>query len=248
VIGDPDPAYDDCSDSNHTSTNSLLKMSGTNIGDRLNQENVTWAGSRAVSSPPRPTPARAPTPSAGATHANVGGATVVDYSPHTRRSSTTSRRRTRTTCRRRRSRRSGTPTRPTTNYDLSDFSAAVGAGNLPAVSFLKAPEYQDGHAAYSDPIDEQHFLVSTITSCRRRGTGPPPPWSWMYDDSDGWYDHASAPLPERFDRLGPGRTGLPGGRGLGRGAGGYLDRCGPGQRQPLLVISPSPRRTTSTTT
>jgi hypothetical protein len=45
------------------------------------------------------------------------------------------------------------------NYDLSDFDAAIEAGNLPPVSFLKAGEYQDGHACYSDPIDEQHFLV-----------------------------------------------------------------------------------------
>jgi hypothetical protein len=30
------------------------------------------------------------------------------------------------------------------------------------VSFLKAPAYQDGHAGYSDPLDEQQFVVSTI--------------------------------------------------------------------------------------
>ena len=37
-------------------------------------------------------------------------------------------------------------------YDLDDFYAAVSAGNFPAVSFLKLPAYQDGHAAYSDPL------------------------------------------------------------------------------------------------
>jgi phospholipase C len=35
-------------------------------------------------------------------------------------------------------------------YDLSRFWAAVDASNMPAVSFLKAPGYQDGHAGYSD--------------------------------------------------------------------------------------------------
>ena len=35
-------------------------------------------------------------------------------------------------------------------YDLTDFWAAVDAGSMPAVSFLKAPAYQDGHAGYSD--------------------------------------------------------------------------------------------------
>ena len=48
---------------------------------------------------------------------------------------------------------------PNHNYDTSDFSQLVEAINrrelpaaaLPAVSFLKAPGYQDGHAAYSEP-------------------------------------------------------------------------------------------------
>ena len=47
-------------------------------------------------------------------------------------------------------------------YDINDFYAAVSAGNMPAVSFLKAPGYQDAHAGYSDPLDEQAFVVSII--------------------------------------------------------------------------------------
>ena len=47
-------------------------------------------------------------------------------------------------------------------YDTHDFFDAVNAGNFPAVSFLKAPGYQDGHAGYSDPLDEQTFIVDTI--------------------------------------------------------------------------------------
>ena len=55
---------------------------------------------------------------------------------------------------------------PNHNYDTSDFDqlvAAIGRGKLPAsalpaVSFLKAPGYQDGHAGYSDPADEQEFV------------------------------------------------------------------------------------------
>ena len=56
----------------------------------------------------------------------------------------------------------GTPQFDTANhqYDMSDFDSLVGAINhgylspdhLPAVSFLKAPGYQDGHAGYSDPL------------------------------------------------------------------------------------------------
>ena len=56
---------------------------------------------------------------------------------------------------------------PNHQYDMTDFNqlvAAIGKGELPAsalpaVSFLKAPGYQDGHAGYSDPLDEQHFIV-----------------------------------------------------------------------------------------
>ena len=60
---------------------------------------------------------------------------------------------------------SSTP--PNHQYDTSDFNqlvAPITAGQLPAsalpgVSFLKAPGYQDGHAGYSDPADEQPFIT-----------------------------------------------------------------------------------------
>ena len=42
VINDPDPAFDDCSDKDHTSTNNLAQLQGKNIGDLLNQQGVTW--------------------------------------------------------------------------------------------------------------------------------------------------------------------------------------------------------------
>ena len=56
---------------------------------------------------------------------------------------------------------------PNHQYDTSDFNqlvAAITAGQLPAsalpaVSFLKAPGYEDGHAGYSDPADEQQFIT-----------------------------------------------------------------------------------------
>lgn len=83
------------------------------------------------------------------------------------------------------------------NYDTSDFDSlvtAINAGDLPAsalpaVTFLKALGYEDGHAAYSDPADEQAFVVKEINSLMAS-----PDWSSTavviaYDDSDGWYDH-----------------------------------------------------------
>src|SRR5262249_50306652 len=79
-------------------------------------------------------------------------------------------------------------------YDLSDFWAAAAAGNLPAVSYLKAAGYQDGHAAYSSPLAEQTFLVETLNRLQAL-----PEWRDMavfitYDDSDGWYDHVVPPI------------------------------------------------------
>ena len=114
VINDPDPAYDDCSDNNHTSTTALVGMTGQNIGDLLNKQGVTWGWFQGGF---RPT-----------TWDGNGYSVVRRHAPRTSvaprwsttartttRSSTTSRRPTRTTCRRPRSRRSGTPTRPTTS-------------------------------------------------------------------------------------------------------------------------------------
>jgi len=56
---------------------------------------------------------------------------------------------------------------------------------MPAVSFVKAPAYQDGHAGYSDPVDEQAFVISVINALQAS-----PLWSSTaviiaYDDSDG---------------------------------------------------------------
>ena len=61
---------------------------------------------------------------------------------------------------------------PNHQYDISDWNQLVTAidacelpaSALPTVSFLKAPGYQDGHAAYSDPLDEQFFVTNTINA------------------------------------------------------------------------------------
>jgi phospholipase C len=134
-------------------------------------------------------------------------------------------------------------------YDTHDFFDAVNAGNFPAVSFLKAPGYQDGHAGYSDPLDEQTFIVNTINFLMKR-----PEWSntavvILYDDSDGWYDHQIGPIlnpsTSAADALtaagacGNGATALPGVNPKTIHAQG---RCGYGPRLPLMVISPYARR------
>jgi phospholipase C len=128
------------------------------------------------------------------------------------------------------------------NYDLTDFDAALQADSLPAVSFLKAAEYQDGHAGYSDPADEQNFLIKEINAIQKS-----PEWKstavvLAYDDSDGWYDHVTSKVLNGSTDSTVGSNGKatdsPACQAGPAAKGGYADRCGPGTRQPLLVISP----------
>ena len=145
-------------------------------------------------------------------------------------------------------------------YDISYFNSLVGAiahgfispDHLPAVSFLKAPAYQDGHAFYSDPLDEQHFIVNEINALQRT-----PDWSSTavviaYDDSDGWYDHVFSGIHNTSNTSGvanpPGPqdfltgTGLCGDTTANPPLAGQNGRCGYGPRLPLLVISPWAKR------
>jgi phospholipase C len=130
-------------------------------------------------------------------------------------------------------------------YDLTDFFSAVKNGNFPAVSFLKAQAYQDGHAGYSDPLDEQTFLVNLINFLQKQPIWRSTAVVVVYDDSDGWYDHQMGPIVNQStgpaDALtGPNACGtaaiaLP---GVDPGNMHALGRCGYGPRQPLLLISP----------
>ena len=107
---------------------------------------------------------------------------------------------------------------------------------MPAVSYLKAAAYQDGHAAYSDPIDEQNFLVDTINKLMDS-----PQWEHMaiivlYDDSDGWYDHQMGPIVNQSNTPDDALTSA--GHCGTAPAGTFNGRCGYGPRQPFMVISP----------
>ena len=126
-------------------------------------------------------------------------------------------------------------------YDLSDFWAAADTGHLPTVSILKAPAYQDAHAGYSDPLDEQQYVVETVNHLQKL-----PEWKGMaiiitYDDSDGWYDHkppviVSASTTNEDALNGPDLCGDPATMPIA-----YQGRCGYGPRLPLLAISPYAR-------
>jgi phospholipase C len=239
LISDANPAYDKCFNPN---TKSFPKASfqGTNIGDLLNRKNITWGWFAGGFKPTSRTADGDPI--CGSAHKNHNGSLVVDYLPHHEPfqyykttanpnhlppKSVVS---------------IGHTDQANHQYDLSDFWDAAESGNsndnLPSVSFLKAPAFQDGHAGYSDPLGEQNFIVETINRIQKLRDWNSTAIIIAYDDSDGWYDHVMPPIvsqsndPKNDALLG--KTGLCG----HAPAGAYQDRCGYGPRLPMLVISP----------
>ncbi|HET7657993.1 MAG TPA: alkaline phosphatase family protein [Bacillales bacterium] len=219
VYSDPNPYYDMASDG------PTVKMTGKNVGDLLNAKNVTWGWFQGGFRDPK------------ATHQNIAGKTVTDYIPHHEPfqyyESTSNPKHLPPSS----VAMIGHTDQANHQYDLKDFWKAADAGNLPAVSFLKAAGYQDGHAGYSDPLDEQHFLVKTINRLQKLKSWKSTAVIIAYDESDGWYDHVMGPIvngsndPKKDALIGPGNAGEP-------RLGPYKDRAGYGPRLPLLVISP----------
>ncbi len=238
LINDADPLGDVCSNP----TRNQATMGTKNIGDLLTSAGVTW-GSFMGGFNLSIVNANGTT---GCTRSSAGLAgTTADYIPHhsffNYYTSTANYAHTRPNS----IAEIGNAGPANHQYDLQDFFTAAAAGNLPAVSFLKAVAYQDGHAGYSDPLDEQTFLVNTINFLETLPTWNSTAVVIMYDDSDGWYDHQMGPIMNTStgpdDALtGPGACGtaatsLP---GLNPANTHALGRCGYGPRLPLLVVSP----------
>ena len=228
VIADPNPTFDDCGGG------TTIAMTGTNVGDLLNTKGVTWGWFQGGFKPTTTTDGKAV---CGASHQNIGGATVADYSSHHEpfmyfQSTANPHHLPPTSVA-----MIGKSDQANHQYDLSDFWAAVDHGNMPPVSYLKAAEYQDGHAGYSDPLDEQQFLVDTINRLERTKEWAHTAVIISYDDSDGWYDHQMGPIVSQSNDAAYDALTDQGACGAAA-SGAYLDRCGYGPRLPLLVISP----------
>ena len=181
LVSDADPTDDVCS----TTSGARVHFGGKNIGDLLNAKGITWGffeGGFDLST----VNGNGTTGCARSTLSTVTQTLKADYIPHHQPfqyyTSTANPNHTR-------------PTSVATighqgdaanhQYDVNDFYAAVEAHNMPAVSFLKAPGYQDGHAGYSDPLDEQAFITHVINFLQKQ-----PEWRdtaviIAYDDSDG---------------------------------------------------------------
>ncbi len=239
LISDADPVGDVCS----TTTGATVRFSGQNIGDLLNTRGITWGfftqGFNLQASNPNGT-----TGCKRSHTSTITKTAKADYIPHHEPFQYYV------------STANPTHARPTSvsmigftdqanhQYDVSDFYAAVSAHNMPAVSYLKAPGYQDAHAGYSDPLDEQTWIVGVINFLQNT-----PEWNSTaviiaYDDSDGWYDHQIGPIVNQSqtsaDALtAPGQCGSSANTALDGYKGTNVQgRCGYGPRLPLLVISP----------
>jgi phospholipase C len=246
LIGDTDPLNDVCSTS--TEQNQFL---GKNIGDLLNTKGLTWGwfeggfdltvtNANGTTGCSRETDPTVPFPA---------GAVSADYIPHhapfqyyASTANPTHARPTGTI---------GATDAANHQYDSHDFFDALAAGNLPSVSYVKAPAFQDGHAGYSDPVDEMSFVTRIVTALQASQEWSSTAIVFNYDDSDGWYDHQSPnivnPSSTAVDQLngngvcshGAQQTGsAPTTPLLGNDGNPAQGRCGYGTRVPLLVVSP----------
>jgi phospholipase C len=241
IVGDSDPAFDDCSGTERIG----FLPTNQNIGTLLSAKGVSWGWFQGGFTPntafvPPAAGAAAGTPATCTTKTNrIDGTPETAYSPH----------------------HNPFQYYPGTSnphhlapkgvsevghdgqanhiYDLSWFQKAAQAGGLPAVSYLKANRANDGHPGNSSPLDEQLFLVNVINFLQTL-----PEWESTaviiaWDDSDGWYDHVMSPIVNQsasaVDMLtGVGACGTNGTNALE----GQQARCGYGPRLPFLVISP----------
>jgi len=225
VIGDPQPAGDKCNTRDSTTS---TDPKNKNVGDLLNAKGTTWGWFQGGFA------------DCAAVHLNVGGVSSKDYIPHHEPfqyyASTANPQHTPPAS----VAEIGHAGQANHQYDLTDFWSSVGARSMPAVSFLKAPANQDGHAGYSSPLDEQRFLIETINRLQKTKDWKNTAVVIAYDDSDGWYDHQMSPIVNQSND--PTHDALTDtsscGTNPGRITGGYQDRCGYGPRLPLIVISP----------
>jgi len=243
---DRDPYFDVCS---QVYGGGLVEMGGRNVGDLLDAKGVSWGwfeggfadgfvpGSGATWNPDNPNLCRE-------SHQNIGGHTVTDYIPHHNpfqfyRSTANPEHLPPTSVA-----AIGHQDQANHQYGIGDFWAAADSGNLPAVSYVKPPGYEDGHPGYSDPLDEQHFVTTTIDRLEKLPSWRSTAVVINYDDSDGWYDQQMGPILRQsqtpLDTLtGQAQCGDNPAKVPTTSTGTPEEaRCGLGPRLPFLVISP----------
>ncbi|HXZ14185.1 MAG TPA: alkaline phosphatase family protein [Candidatus Sulfotelmatobacter sp.] len=253
LIGDARPHLDDCVQTTKGLAHATqVTMSGKNIGDLLNNKSITWGWFQGGFAPTGANAAGLAI--CGQHHVGLAGDDALtqssdgDYIPHHEPfqyyASTANVHHTRPSD----AGLIGTSSDGANHqYDTIDFTTALNEGRLPAVSFIKAPAYQDAHPGYSDPIDEQFFTVNLINMIMQTDEWKHTLVVIAYDDSDGWYDHQMGPIVNQSDSPGDDQLLTPGVSSGSCGtpkpqadANGQIQngRCGYGPRLPMLLISP----------
>ena len=246
IYGDIDPFYDQCSDSNHTSTSPEGVLTGENVGDLLNSKHVTWGWFQGGFAPTSTNSGGAVCGSQHELTANGQNVSEVnDYVPHHSPfqyyASTANPAHLPPSS----LNEIGYTDQANHQYDTSYFSDALegtGGAKLPAVSYVKPPAYENAHPGNSDPLLEQQFVTNTVNQIEKSKYWKSTAIVITYDDADGWYDHAAPPIVNGSND--------PTANGLGDTSvctsvaitvGTAEDRCGYGDRLPFLVISPYTR-------
>jgi phospholipase C len=217
IIANITAGYDDCG------VAPIVQMSGKNIGNLLNTKSITWGWFYGDFTPVSTTGGVATCNSLYDSHYDPFQYYQSTANPHHLPPTSTA--------------MIGQNDQANHQYALTDFWNAVAAGNMPAVTFLKASAVNTGHPSTSNPLAEQNFLVQTINALQQTPEWPTMAILVTYDDSDGWYDHVMPPIvnPSSDSTT----DTLSGSNMCGASAtGAYLDRCGYGPRLPFLVISP----------
>ncbi|MGC2571880.1 MAG: alkaline phosphatase family protein [Candidatus Nitrosopolaris sp.] len=241
LIADIDPTYDICSEAPSAGSTITtppvyqVEMTGKNIGDLLTTKGISWGWFSGGFTLPSKGDC-----SSRSRHIDSSGNSVYNYYPDVEpfqyyKSTANPHHLPPTSVA-----KIGYADQANHQYSLSDFWTAAKADNMPAVSFIKAPDYQQGHPQSSDPLAEQTFLVETINKIQRL-----PQWSntaimVTWDDSGGWYDHVMPPTisksndPKNDALYGP--TILCNPHPVVKIT--QNDKCGYGPRIPMLIISP----------
>jgi phospholipase C len=240
LVSDADPIGDTCS----TTTGAQVQMTGQNIGDLLNSRGVSWGwfeqgfdlGTKNGNG----------TTGCARSHTSlITNTNKADYIPHHEPFQYYTQTANLKHIRPASGSMIGVDGDPANHqYDITDFYWSIDVGNMPAVSFIKAPGFQDAHAGYSDPLDEQTFIVGLLNTIQQSKYWDSTAVFIAYDDSDGWYDHQLGQIVNQsttamdaltaIGQCGTGtETALPGPNALHA-----QGRCGYGPRLPLMLISP----------
>ena len=99
--------------------------------------------------------------------------------------------------------------------DEEDFVAAVTAGTLPAVSFVKPVGLDNEHPGTTDLLRGEKHIAELISKIMAGPNWPDTAVIITYDENGGFADHVAPPV---------------------------VDRWGPGTRVPTIVISPLARK------